>query len=126
MQSRIDRLESLVLALMQNKKEHSISGSDSSVLCGTHSSLSRGKIPRSLTGEDEDDEYDYDDDAMVTDTTNMNKENEIKLDPDSQIEEVRHALGVMQVGKGASYFRGETHINTILQEVCFCDSHIIL
>ncbi|KAF8417912.1 hypothetical protein BGX38DRAFT_1311304 [Terfezia claveryi] len=52
---------------------------------------------------------------MVTDT--VTKEDGIKSDSDSQVEEVRHALGVMQVGKGLSYFRGETHINTILQEV---------
>ncbi|KAF8429010.1 fungal-specific transcription factor domain-containing protein [Tirmania nivea] len=118
MQSRIDRLEGLVLSLMHSKQEHFISSSESSVLGGRHSSVGRAtKLSHVLNGVDDDDEYDYEDDAMVTDTARATKENGIKSDSDSQVEEVRHALGVMQVGKGASYFRGETHINTILQEI---------
>lgn len=108
-----------MLSLMHSKQEHSISGSESSVLDGRHPSVGPGtKISHVLNGVD--DEYDYGDGAMVTDT-DVTTENGIKPDPDAQVEEVRHALGVMQVGKGASYFRGETHINTILQEVCLID-----
>lgn len=107
-----------MLALMHSKQEHSISGSESSILGGRHSSVGRGtKISHVLNGVDDDDEYDYEDVAMVTDTARVAKENGVKSDSDAQVEAVRHALGVMQVGKGASYFRGETHINTILQEV---------
>jgi len=109
-----------VLSLMHSKQEHSISGSESSV---RHSSVGRGtKISHVLNEVDDGDEYDYEDDAMVTDT--VTKENGIKSDSDSQVEEVRHALGVMQVGKGLSYFRGETHINTILQEVRLMDATV--
>ncbi|KAF8432606.1 fungal-specific transcription factor domain-containing protein [Terfezia claveryi] len=113
MQSRIDRLESLVLSLMHSKQEHSFSGSESSV---RYSSVGRGTKSSHVLNEGGDgDEYEYEDHAMVTDT--VTKEDGIKSDSDSQVEEVRHALGVMQVGKGLSYFRGETHINTILQEI---------
>lgn len=129
MQSRIDRLEGLVLSLMHSK-DHSISGSDSSVV-GRHSSVAHGgKIPNVMAEDDEDDddddEFDYGEDAMVTETTIVRKVNRAKQEHDAQVEEVRHALGVMQVGKGVSYFRGETHINTILQEVCPTEIMIIL
>ncbi|KAF8472535.1 fungal-specific transcription factor domain-containing protein [Kalaharituber pfeilii] len=116
MQSRIDRLEGLVLSLMHSKQDHSISGSDSSVL-DRRTPHDRSRKP--FTGEDDDEDFDYDDDSMVTDPAGFTKgrHHKIKEDPDSQVEEVRHALGVMQVGRGASYFRGETHIHTILQEI---------
>lgn len=94
-----------MLSLMHSKQNFNISSSR--------------RIARSLARDDEDDEQDFEDDIMATDSVSVSEESGIRQEPDAQVEEVRHALGVMQVSKGTSYFRGETHINTILQEVKF-------
>ena len=112
-----------MLLLMHGKQDQNLSGSESSALGG--SSLINGrpaKAPHVLTDEEDDDGFEYEDDVMVTDNDCVGKVDRIKKEPvekelDSQVEEVRHALGEMQMGKGASCFRGETHITTILQEV---------
>ena len=94
-----------MLSLMHSKENFNIK-------CGR-------RIAQSLLRDDEDDEHYSEDDPMATDCLSVSEESGIRQEPDAQVEEVRLALGVMQVSKGMSYFRGETHINTILQEVNF-------
>ena len=104
MQSRIDRLEGLVLSLMSgNSNDVSPRHRD------TRSSSSGAAVsyPNSRDGEGEDD------DDMGYDETGG--ETEKQEDP---VEEVRNALGIMKVHAGKSFYRGETHWAAILSEVC--------
>lgn len=105
MQSRIDRLEGLVLSLM---------GSN-----GSSNSSPRNR-ERSNSAEDGSRHEPYHDDeeedigmSSVHEDDKIEKQGGIE----DEVEEVRSALGIMKVEQGKSYYRGETHWAAILSEV---------
>jgi hypothetical protein len=101
MQSRIDRLEGLVLGLMGSAGEL-VSPSDRERLTSD--------VKRNRPGPDDEDDI-----GMGSDESpNSGAEGE----SDGDVEEVRSALGIMRVDRGKSFYRGETHWAALLSEVC--------
>ncbi|KAI5819312.1 fungal-specific transcription factor domain-containing protein [Pyronema omphalodes] len=113
MQSRIDRLEGLVLSLM--------SGNSNNVSVGrqrTGGSSSGGAV----YSESQDGELDEYDESMGYDDHDEQYEREggRRNGPSSveeEVEEVRNALGIMKVQEGKTFYRGETHWAALLSEV---------
>lgn len=108
MQSRIDRLEGLVLSLM---------GSN-----GSPNSSPRNR-ERSNSAEDElrhgQFHDDGEEDVGMGSVHGDDKGQEGGGGIEDEVEEVRSALGIMKVEQGKSYYRGETHWAAILSEVRF-------
>jgi len=109
MQSRIDRLEGLVLSLMSGNHQSPRQRE------GRSSSSQRTSYPESHDGDEEED-----DDAMGHD-----EQDESPSDyqggqsvEDDDVEEVRNALGIMKVHGGKSFYRGGEYWAAILLEVC--------
>lgn len=123
MQSRIKRLEGLVLSLMNGnaKDEKTSSQSDSSGLDSENAHRQAGiqNYLDTLHDPDEDDSSDYADDHMgdVADDSPIGVAH-LPVIEAADIEEVRNGIGIMQVDKGSSSFRGGTHFESILNEVC--------
>lgn len=112
MQSRIDRLEGLVLSLMSgNSNNVSPRARDAR-------SSSSGGGAASYT-ESRDGDAEDDDDAMGYDEHDGNHGNHVRREKtvEEDVEEVRNALGVMKVMGGKTYYRGETHWAAILSEI---------
>ncbi|RPA92007.1 hypothetical protein L873DRAFT_1711756 [Choiromyces venosus 120613-1] len=114
MQSRIDRLEGLVLKLMGSGgnhlspptgRERSASADD-----GTN------KVKR-CDDDDDDDGGDDDDDDIGMGSIHEDENRRAEGESDEDVEEVRSALGVMKVDRGRSFYRGETHWAAILSEI---------
>jgi hypothetical protein len=106
MQSRIDRLEGLVLSLMSgNSNNVSPRNRDA------RSSSSGAAYSESRDGDAEDD-----DEAMGEEEHEFDRGAGEK-DVEEDVEEVRNALGIMKVHGGKSFYRGETHWAAILSEV---------
>jgi hypothetical protein len=113
MQSRIDRLEGLVLSLM--------SGNSNNVSAGrqrTGGSSSGGAV----YSESQDGELDEYDESMGYDHDEQDEREDGRRDGPSsvedEVEEVRNALGIMKVQGGKTFYRGETHWAALLSEVC--------
>ncbi|KAL7275270.1 hypothetical protein RUND412_001798 [Rhizina undulata] len=104
MQSRIDRLEGLVLSLMSGNGT-AVSPRDRE----RFTSSERRDLRASKGLEDED----LDDMAMRSVHEEAHETDEVEDD----VEEVRGALGVMKVHCGRSFYRGETHWAAILSEI---------
>ncbi|RPB17486.1 hypothetical protein P167DRAFT_478686 [Morchella conica CCBAS932] len=105
MQSRIDRLEGLVLSLM---------GSN-----GSSDSSPRNR-QRSDSTEDELRSRQYIDDEeedMGIESKHEGSKTQDGGGIEEEVEEVRSALGIMKVEQGKSYYRGETHWAAILSEI---------
>lgn len=92
MQTRIDRLEGLVLSLMQSGAAgtENISGERGSSASGSLSTIT-------------DEDHDHGSEGMMEDG--------------DEVETVSTALGFLKFDGGKSYYRGETHWAAILNEV---------
>lgn len=106
MQSRIDRLEGLVLSLMSGNSNN-INTSPRNRDTRSSSSGAAASYPNSRDSEGDDDAMGYDEQDEHEETHTVEEE----------VEEVRNALGVMKVQEGKSFYRGETHWVAILSEV---------
>lgn len=105
MQSRIDRLEGLVLSLMGSN-----GSSDSSPRNRQRSdSTEDGLRSRQYIDDEEED--------MGIESTHEGSKSQDGGGIEEEVEEVRSALGIMKVEQGKSYYRGETHWAAILSEV---------
>ncbi len=91
MQSRIDRLEGLVLSLMG---------------AGVGSITKDGKGEEASMEEDEDSESDESHDEEM-----------IKEEPEDEVEDVRTALGFLKVDKGKSMYRADSAWAVLINEV---------
>lgn len=109
MQSRIDRLEGLVLSLMGSN------GSPNSSPRNRERSDSTDGEPRN--GKYHDDEEEDIGMRSVCEDDKVQENGRIE----DEVEEVRGALGIMKMDQGRSYYRGETHWAAILSEVRLSD-----
>ena len=114
MQSRIDRLEGLVLSLMSGNSNN-INASPRNRDTQSSSSGAAISYPNSRDGEG-----DEGDDTMGYDEHYEHDEpgHDGAQTVEDEVEEVRNALGVMKVNGGTSCYRGETHWAAILSGVC--------
>jgi hypothetical protein len=102
MQSRIDRLEGLVLSLMGSNAQ--VPGRNRGRSDSAEVSLHRIKTD--------------DDDDQMRSIQGDGDGHPSGAESDDEVEEVRSALGIMKVERGESFYRGETHWVTLLSEVC--------
>jgi hypothetical protein len=107
MQSRIDRLEGLVLSLM--------SGNSNNV--SPRNRDGRSSSSGAAYSESRDGDAEHDDDAMEEEEHEYQGGGEREKDVEEDVEEVRNALGIMKVHGGKSFYRGETHWAALLLEV---------
>lgn len=107
MQSRIDRLEGLVLSLM---------GSN-----GSPNSSPRNRERSDSTEDGLRNEKYHDDDEEDIGMRSIHEEDKGHESGrvEDEVEEMRGALGIMKMDQGRSYYRGETHWAAILSEVRF-------
>ncbi|KAG0131278.1 putative C6 transcription factor [Tuber indicum] len=104
MQSRIDRLEGLVLRLMGSGGNHVSSPPDRETSASTDDGTNKNKCCD-------------DDDDVGMGSAHGDEKRRGEGESDEDVEEVRSALGIMKVDQGKSYYRGETHWAAILSEI---------
>ncbi|CUS07695.1 unnamed protein product [Tuber aestivum] len=107
MQSRIDRLEGLVLRLMGSGGNHISPPVDRERSASADDGTNKNK----RSDDDDDDDDDVGMGSIHEDERHRGGES------DEDVEEVRSALGIMKVDQGKSYYRGETHWAAILSEI---------
>lgn len=105
MQSRIDRLEGLVLSLMGSNGSPNSSPRNRERSDSTEDELRNGKY--------------HDDDEEDIGMRSIHEEDKSQENSrvEDEVEEVRNVLGIMKMDQGKSYYRGETHWAAILSEV---------
>jgi hypothetical protein len=110
MQNRIDRLEGLVLSLMNNGYGSEGPTAANSAL-GQNSStenLKKGYHYPEAPGEPEDDDEDMDEEDGI----------EEEDEGEDEMEKVSNKFGIMKVATNRAVYIGETHWASILNDVC--------
>lgn len=113
MQSRIDRLEGLVLSLMSGNSNNVSSPKSDARSSSLAAPLSRqGSRDGDADADEDDDDMGYDEPDELE--AGIQPE---PLNVEEDVEEVRNALGFMKVHCGKTFYRGETHWAALLSEV---------
>ena len=126
MQSRIDRLEGLVLSLMSGNSNNVSprardtlrnSPPDGAVFTEPHGGDAEGDYDAMGYGEQEEQEGDCEGEGHEAGDEEQ-EQSAGTQSLDAEVEEVRNALGIMKVHGGKSFYLGETHWAALLMEVC--------